>query len=151
MGITKKEILSIPPRIKDIAKQRDRIEALREKLYSPRGLDTNEKVQSSGGESAALADIVIDMQQDLNEEQETLNDIRARAAEIIETLPDEQKYVMRLRYLDTDAAGEPIVHSWPEIAGVMFYSTPTTYRKHDEAMAILFPGEENEENRRESE
>ena len=141
--ITKAELLTIPARIRDIDKQRSRVEAMRAKLLSPRGLDTNEKVQTSGGEAAALADIVIDMEQALEKDLNELNGLREETAAIIQELPAELKILMRLRYLDSED-GAPVCRSWPTIADVMFYSPPTVYRKHDEALALLFPEEAEE-------
>ena len=144
MGISKKELLSIPPKIEEINRRRDRIAALRQKLYSPKGMDTNEKVQTSAGETAMLADIVIDMEAELERDAEDLNELRAEAAKIIETLPEEPRYVMRLRYLDEDHNGEPTTWSWTEIARLMYYSEATAHRRHGEALDILFPEEESE-------
>ena len=128
--ITKADFIAIPARYAEIERDRKRVAAMRARLYSPKGLDTREKVQSSGHDSM-LADTVIDMQQKVDEKAEAFNEVIAEAEQLIyEHLTGDLLFIMRLRYVD--------VLSWEDISKVSLYSPATLYRYRREAIAILF-------------
>lgn len=137
--LTKEYLNNIRALVLQIRAEQLRVSSLRSKLYSPQGLNTNEKVQSSGNESGALADIVCDMQQKLDEECEQLEQMKHVAEVGFGVLSDEQRQVMILRYL--------CALEWPEIRELMHYSAATVYRRRDECFAILF-GEEKDDDKR---
>ena len=133
--ITREDFLSIPRIAKELRDEKNRIEVIRGKLYSPRGLDTNEKVQSSGGQTA-LADVVIDLEQKLDLKEMELGRLQEQAKDAVlgsDTLSGEQVMLMILRYVD--CAG------WSEITETLHYSIATVYRMHRESLEIIFGGE----------
>lgn len=132
--MTREELLSIPRKVRDIADEEYRIETLKAKLFSPRGLDTNEKVQSSGSQTA-LADIVIDMEHKLDLKKQALGKLRAEAMNMIygADLTEDESVVLMLRYTE--------FMTWPEITEVVHYASATVFRIHRKAVDKLF-GEE---------
>ena len=130
--ISKEEFLSIPKMARDIAEEKNRIAVMRAKLYSPRGLDTSDKVQSSGSQTA-LADIVIDKEQRLESRVCELDRLREEAERIIlgnDILSDDEIMLMLLRYSDCK--------TWREITETIHYGIATTYRMNRNALDILF-------------
>ena len=136
--LTREELLSIPRKARDIADEENRIEALRAKLYSPRGLDTSDKVQSSGSQTA-LADVVIDMRQRLDTKEQELSRLRAEAINLIHgaDIDDDERVVLMLRYTECAA--------WSEITAAIHYSAATVYRIHHAALDKLFREEQEHE------
>ena len=134
--MTREELLSIPRKARDIADEQDRIEELKSKLYSPRGLDTNEKVQSSGSQTA-LADVVMDMEQKLEARKEELRKLRADALKAINEadLDSNERLVLMLRYTEGCA--------WSEITETIHYSVASVFRIHRAALDELFEGAED--------
>ena len=132
--MTKEEFLSIPKRAREIEDEDNRIEVMKSKLYSPRGLDTNEKVQSSGSQTA-LADVVIDMEQRLEAKKIELSSLRAEALQMIygAYLTDSERLVLILRYTEDSA--------WSEITEAIHYSVATVFRIHRAAVEKLFEEE----------
>lgn len=132
--MTKEEFLSIPKRAREIEDEDNRIEVMKSKLYSPRGLDTNEKVQSSGSQTA-LADVVIDMEQRLEAKKIELSRLRAEALQMIygAYLTDSERLVLMLRYTEDSA--------WSEITEAIHYSVATVFRIHRAAVEKLFEEE----------
>ena len=111
-----------------------RVSSLKSKLYSPQGLNTDVKVQSSGNESDALVDIVCDMEQKLDAERAEL-DRRSRIAEEgFRILDDEHRRLMLLRF--------NCGFGWSEICKAMHYSEASIYRKRKECFKALFGGED---------
>ena len=130
--ITREDFLSIPRLARELRDERDRIEVIKSKLYSPRGLDTSDKVQSSGSQTA-LADVVIDMEQRLEHREWELGRLQEQAKCAVlgsDTLSGEQVMLMILRYVD--CAG------WSEITETLHYSIATVYRMHRESLEIIF-------------
>ena len=129
--MTREELLSIPRRAQDIADEQNRIEVMKAKLYSPRGLDTSDKVQSSGSQTA-LADIVIDMEQRLDTKRQELSKLREEAANLIykADIDDDERVVLALRYTE--------IMTWHEITSAIHYSIATAYRIHRAALDKLF-------------
>lgn len=132
--MTKEEFLSIPKMAREIEDEDNRIEVMKSKLYSPRGLDTNEKVQSSGSQTA-LADVVIDMEQRLEAKKIELSRRRAEALQMIygAYLTDSERLVLMLRYTEDSA--------WSEITEAIHYSVATVFRIHRAAVEKLFEEE----------
>lgn len=132
--MTKEEFLSIPKMAREIEDEDNRIEVMKSKLYSPRGLDTNEKVQSSGSQTA-LADVVIDMEQRLEAKKIELSRLRAEALQMIygAYLTDSERLVLMLRYTEDSA--------WSEITEAIHYSVATVFRIHRAAVEKLFKEE----------
>lgn len=130
--ISREDFLSIPKVAKEIQDEENRIAVMRSKLYSPRGLDTSDKVQSSGSQTA-LADIVIDMEQKLEARETELERLQVQAQELIqgsELLDGDTIVLMLLRYTANAR--------WSDIAETMHYGIATIYRMHSSAIDILF-------------
>lgn len=129
--IEKEKLLSIPDTIKELKQEKNRVDALREKLYSPRGLDTSEKVQSSGSQTE-LADVVIDLEQKLDEKLRMLSVLQREAEAMFreEELAQEDFILMMLRYYEGD--------SWAEISKAMCWSESTIYRRHHELLEQIY-------------
>ena len=130
--ISKEEFLSIPKISKELKDEQNRIAVMRSKLYSPRGLDTSDKVQSSGSQTA-LADIVIDMEGKLDNKELELRHLQDEARCAIlgnDTLSNDEVMLMLLRY--TEGA------SWQEISETIHYSIAQVFRYHRIALDILF-------------
>lgn len=133
--MTREEFLAIPKLAREISEERSHIAVLRGKLYSPRGLDTSEKVQSSGSQTA-LADIVIDMEQRLDSKEAELDRMQEEAARIIlgnDELTGEEIMLMLLRY--TEGA------KWETIADAIHYSPASVFRIHNIAIEKIFQDE----------
>ena len=129
--MTRDELLSIPGRARDIADEQNRIEVMKAKLYSPRGLDTSDKVQSSGSQTA-LADVVIDMEQKLDTKKRELSELINEALSMIykADLENDERVVLMLRYTE--------IMSWHEITETIHYGIATAYRIHRAALDKLF-------------
>ena len=129
--ITREEFLSIPERATELRKREDRIKCMKSKLLSPKGLDTSDKVQSSGSQTA-LIDIFIDMEQTLDAEKQELEHLQAEALKVIyrADLPSEQRMVMLLRYTENA--------TWRSITETVHYGIATVFRIHRAALDKLF-------------
>ena len=130
--MTKDELLKLPEIYAGIERDRKRIDIMRSRLYSPKGLDTRDKVQSSGGNSM-LAETVIDLQQKLDARVREADRLRAEADRMISReLSDsiDLALVMKLRYIQC--------LSWAHISEWLQYSPATLYRYRREALSILF-------------
>lgn len=128
--MTKTELLKLPDIYLRIEQDKQRIHNMRARLYSPKGLDTRDKVQSSGG-NGMLAETVIDMQQKLDKRISEFDTLRAEADKMIAgRLKDDTALVMRLRYVDCC--------NWAEISAMLDYSPATLYRYRRIALDILF-------------
>ena len=132
--VTREEFLTIPKMAREISEEEDRVAVMRAKLYSPRGLDTSEKVQSSGSQSH-LADIVIDMEQALDARKAELESLRAEALILIDSaeLSVEERALMFLRYAED--------RSWRDITETIHYAAATTFRMHRSALDKIFKEE----------
>ena len=145
--VTREEFLTIPKMAREISEEEDRVAVMRAKLYSPRGLDTSEKVQSSGSQSH-LADIVIDMEQALAGQE---NDLYLRVKTLFGTMDRvipvgfsigsaaafaenlallEERALMFLRYAED--------RSWRDITETIHYAAATTFRMHRSALDKIF-------------
>lgn len=128
--LTKTEFLSLPELYKRLKKDTERVNNMRDRLYTPKGLDTRDKVQSSGGKSM-LAEIVIDMQQKLDDRMADFNRMKVEAAAMIaDKLDDDTALVIRLRYVECI--------SWSEIQAILDCSPATLYRCRKTAIHVLF-------------
>ena len=126
----KSELLALPDMYNRIEQDKLRVHNMRARLYSPKGLDTRDKVQSSGGNNM-LAETVIDMQQKLDKRINDFDIMRAEADKLIAgKLSDDTALVMRLRYVDC--------FNWSEISAMLDYSPATLYRYRRTALKILF-------------
>lgn len=127
--LTKTEFLSLPELYKQLKKDTERVNNMRDRLYTPKGLDTRDKVQSSG--KSMLAEIVIDMQQKLDARISDFNRMTAEAAAMIaDKLDDDTALVIRLRYVECI--------SWSEIQAILDCSPATLYRCRKTAIHVLF-------------
>ena len=128
--VTREEFLTIPKMAREISEEEDRVAVMRAKLYSPRGLDTSEKVQSSGSQSH-LADIVIDMEQALDARKAELESL-SEALILIDSaeLSGEERALMFLRYAED--------RSWRDITETIHYAAATTFRMHRSALDKIF-------------
>ena len=136
--IGKNELLSIPPLAREIEAEAARIEGMRSMLVSPKGFDSREKVQSSGPQQNALVDVIIDLEQQLAEKQGMLNLLERQAQQAINRagLGTEHNALMTLRYVQA--------YSWDTVEKLMHYSRATVFRRHNEAMKIIFGSQNNE-------
>ena len=128
--MTKEELLTLPDIYEHIVQESNRIANMRAKLYSTQGLDTRDKVQSSGG-SNMLAEIVIDAQQELDKEQESFYAMAAEAKKMIrDKLDGNEATVMELRYVGCIG--------WAEISAMLDLSKATLYRYRNTALELMF-------------
>ena len=128
--INEEDFIKLPDIYADIERDRKRIDLMRSRLYSPKGLDTRDKVQSSGGANM-LAEIVIDLQQKLDARVDVYEALKAEADDLIKSkLDDDTALVMRLRYIEAI--------TWSEIAAILDYSEATLYRYRRQALDKLF-------------
>lgn len=134
--VEKEILLAVPDMVKEIRREQQRIDALREKLYSPRGLDTGEKVQSSGGSQEALADVVIDLEQALDEKRCELKGVQKEVEKMFRDagLAQEDFILMMLRYYEG--------LSWGEITKAMCWSEATIFRRHHDILEQIYGEEE---------
>jgi len=129
--ITRDDFLSIPQKATELRNRENRIEAMRSKICSPRGLDTSDKVQSSGSQTA-LVDIFIDMEQTLDAEKMELDHLQQEAVKLIygADLKDEERMVMMLRYTE--------IATWRKITETVHYGIASVFRIHKAALDKLF-------------
>ncbi len=127
--MTREELEMIPKMAREIEHERDKIEAMRSRLTSPKGLDTRDKVQTSGSE-ISLADVVIDAQQMLDKKEQKLRVYQDDARILIKHLEGEEWQLMTLRYV--------MALEWTDISRMMNYSPRTIYRMHNRALCALF-------------
>ena len=128
--MTKDDFLSLPDTYEHIVQESNRIENMRARLYSTQGLDTRDKVQSSGG-SSMLAEIVIDAQQELDNRMSDFYAMVSEADKLIAArLDGNEAQVMRLRYVGCIG--------WAEISAMLDLSKATLYRYRNTALEILF-------------
>ncbi len=133
--ISKEELLSIPQMARDIEAEDERIMTMKSRLYSPKGLDTSEKVQSSGGNQTALADVVIDLEQKLDLKKMALERLQDEVVEMVYhelDLEDVERIIFLLRYTERCLG-------WRDIAAMIHYGESTVYRKHDEVLRRIYP------------
>lgn len=135
--LTKKELMALPLKVRDIERAKLRIEKMRTKLYSPKGFDSRERVQTSGSQRDAMADMVIDLEMKVQAEQEDVEKLTDAAGKMFTELDPEAKQLMTMRYIGA--------LSWPDIAEVMHYSPPSLFRKHRAVLCELYPEECREE------
>ena len=127
--MTREELEMIPKMAREIEHEKDKIQAMRTRLTSPKGLDTRDKVQTSGSE-ISLADVVIDAQQMLDKKEQKLRVYQDDARILIKRLEGEEWQLMTLRYV--------MALEWTDISRMMNYSARTIYRMHSRVMAELF-------------
>lgn len=127
--MTREELEMIPKMAREIEHEKDKIQAMRTRLTSPKGLDTRDKVQTSGSE-ISLADVVIDAQQMLDKKEQKLRVYQDDARILIKRLEGEDWQLMTLRYV--------MALEWTDISRMMNYSARTIYRMHSRVMAELF-------------
>ena len=127
--ISRDDLNRIPELAKEIDSEQARVDAMRAKLYSPHGFDTKEKVQTSGSQDT-LADLVIDLQQQVDDKRSELVGMIQLAKELINHLKGEDRVIMLLRYVDCE--------SWQDISEILNYSLPTLYRRRSELLDILY-------------
>ena len=132
--ISREELLSIPQMAREIENEDARIETMRSRLYSPKGLDTTETVQSSGSNQNALADVVIDLQQKLDEKKMELVRLQNEVVEMIYhelDLEDRERIIFLLRYTERCLG-------WKDIAAMTHYAESTVYRKHEQVLGKIY-------------
>ena len=128
--INENDFIKLPDIYNELERDRRRVDIMRSRLYSPKGLDTRDKVQSSRGANM-LAEIVIDLQQKIDARTEAYEYMKAEADGLIQSkLQDEVALIMRLRYIEAI--------NWSEIAAMLDYSPATLYRYRRQALDILF-------------
>lgn len=134
--IAKSELLSIPQLAREVEKEQARIESMREKLTSPKGFDSRERVQSSGSQQSAMVDVIIDLEQQLEEKRSVLSVMERQAQNMINRsgLAGEDSALMVMRYVEA--------YSWETVEQLMHYSRATVFRKHNEIMARLYGTQE---------
>lgn len=131
-GMTREQFTGLPDMAADIKKRAAQVQRLRIRVTSPKGLDTREKVQSSGGTNN-MADVLIDMTADLDALTCQYNDLKAEAADLIDAKLSEYPELIllaTLRYLNNS--------KWSDITAVLGYSPATVYRMNDQTIDIIF-------------
>lgn len=130
--MTREQFIALPDMAADIQRRAAQVNRLRARLTSPKGLDTREKVQSSGGNNN-MADVLIDMAAELDNiraiYQKQLEEAQDLIDDRLKSYPD-LILLTSLRYLSN--------RPWSDIRAIMGYSNATIFRKHDAALAILF-------------
>ena len=134
--MTREEFIALPDMAAEIWRRSQQIQRLKSRLTSPKGLDTREKVQSSGSGSN-MADVMVDMQADVDIMLSVYNSMIEEASELIDDKLKgypELMLLTSLRYLKS--------RKWSEITAIMGYAPSTVFRMKDQALALLFNGEE---------
>ena len=130
--MTREQFIALPDMAADIQRRAAQVNRLRARLTSPKGLDTREKVQSSGSNNN-MADVLIDMAAELDNirsiYQKQLEEAQDLIDDRLKSYPD-LILLTSLRYLSN--------RPWSDISAIMGYSAATIFRKHDTALAILF-------------
>lgn len=130
--MTREQFIALPDMAADIQRRAAQVNRLRSRLTTPKGLDTREKVQSSGGNNN-MADVFIDMAAELDNIRSIYQKQREEAQDLIDdrlkSYPD-LILLTSLRYLSN--------RPWSDIIAIMGYSSATIFRKNDTALAILF-------------
>lgn len=130
--MTREQFIALPDMAADIQRRAAQVNRLRARLTSPKGLDTREKVQSSGSNNN-MADVLIDMAAELDNirsiYQKQLEEAQDLIDDRLKSYPD-LILLTSLRYLSN--------RPWSDIIAIMGYSAATIFRKHDTALALLF-------------
>lgn len=130
--MTRDEFTALPDMAVDIQKRAAQVNRLRNRLISPKGLDTREKVQSSGSGNN-MADVLIDMAAELDRVKAEYQSLKAEASDLIDDrlkVCPELILLTSLRYLNNKP--------WSDVSAIMGYSPATIFRKRDQALDILF-------------
>ena len=130
--MTREQFTGLPDMAAEIKRRAAQVQRLRVRITSPKGLDTREKVQSSGGGNN-MADVLIDMTADLDALTIQYNGLKAEAGDIIDAKLKEYPELIlltTLRYLSNN--------KWSDIVAVLGYSPATIYRMNDTAIDIMF-------------
>ena len=128
--ITKNELLELPKKIQDLEKARARVRGMRDRLTSPQGFDSRERVQSSGSQQAELVDYMIDEEEKIKAREAEIEDLRKGARALFRNLKAEDKLFMTMRYISG--------MGWSSVSKFMYYSPATVYRKNREILEQLF-------------
>ena len=123
--ITRAEIRRIPELHKSILRDKEYLIFLREKATAiPSTLPDHERVQTSpSGGGNRYVEAAIDLNKDIQRKELLLSELKAKALEYIESLPDETetehliRKVLRYRYLEC--------YTWEETAELLGY-----YERH---------------------
>ena len=130
--MTREDFIALPDMAAEIQKRTAQVQRLRSRLTSPKGLDTREKVQTSGGNNN-MADVMVDMAAELDALTCIYRDKLDEAAELIDTkLKDYPELILltSLRYIKGA--------KWSDVTAVMGYSTSTVFRMKDQALELIF-------------
>lgn len=124
------DFLSMPELYKKIEHDQAVVNAMRARLYSPKGLDTREKVQASAS-GPELNDIVIDMQIRIDKQVAYLDGLRKEAEALINSkVTGDEQLILLLHYVD--------FISWADIVAITDKSPATVYRYRSGAIDKLF-------------
>ena len=120
--ISKSELLSIPSKARQLARDKEHYEILREKAYSvPSTTYGRERVQNTvENRSHIYADAAIDLAKEIRAEQAELDELKDAAREWISTLDTRNRRMMTYRYIDCQ--------TWDMTACLMGYTERHTRR-----------------------
>ena len=137
--IGRSEMQSIPQLAREIEAEASRIESMRQRLISPKGFDSRERVQTSGSQDNALVDVIIDLEQQLEDKRGMFETLRREAKQLItrSALIGEDRAIMMMRYVEA--------YSWETIEEVMHYSRASVFRRHREILDELFGPEKSKD------
>ena len=137
--IGRSELESIPGIAREVELEEARINSMREKLTSPKGFDSRERVQTSMSQDSALVDVIIDLSQQLEDKRGMLDLMEREAMQMIDRahLTGEDRALMVLRYVEA--------YSWEDVEQTMHYSRATVFRRHKDIMTALYGPESEEE------
>ena len=130
--MTREDFIALPDMAAEIQKRTAQVQRLRSRLTSPKGLDTREKVQSSGGNNN-MADVMVDMAADLDALTCIYKDKLDEAAELIDAKLKEYPELVLLTSMRYIKGAK-----WSDVTAVMGYSPSTVFRMKDQALDIIF-------------
>lgn len=130
--MTREELLSIPGtemRIKVLNASILQLRSLATSLSAPLGGD---KVQAPGAKDRIgnIVSSIVDAEAEMKEDIRILASLRLEAVEIVESLPEPELSVMRLRYI--------VGMKWEDIADEVGYTTRNCFNIRNKALGLLF-------------
>ena len=131
--ITKQQLKSIPHLDARINSKLNQARELRERALCVQSSNTTtDRVQSSRHpDPMVLVDKLVDAEAAINADIDELISLRAEAAAVFGSLPERDKTLMELRYLEG--------LTWEKVAERMSYSTRQVLRIHGDILISLFP------------
>ncbi|MBR2587541.1 hypothetical protein IKE71_04200 [Candidatus Saccharibacteria bacterium] len=130
--ITKEELFSMPRKIEEIRRKKERLERLQDKATSPPSIKSTEKVQTSpsGDSMTEIAVLACDLQAEIEKDEKAFEELKAKAATAYDKVDGINREILILRYCE----GE----SWNEIGKVVGYSGRHVRRIHFNVIRTIY-------------